>query len=148
MDIILNHMTGDSPGETIGTGGSTANTSELYYHVVPYRRQNFHKICSVNNYQDPANVRNCELVGLHDLDQSQEWVRDMMVRMMNDAVVAGVAGFRYVWLFMFLNRDAGILRSDRQSDEFLRSIIFLFFNMTHWFGIVGWEQDVLSQLGA
>ncbi|OXU24746.1 hypothetical protein TSAR_000075 [Trichomalopsis sarcophagae] len=93
VDILLNHMSGNHENAR-GTGGSKADTFELHYPGVPYNRTNFHKICSVNNYQDAENVRNCELVGLHDLDQSQEYVRDKIATMLNKAVDAGVAGFR------------------------------------------------------
>lgn len=40
-------------------------------------------------------VRNCELVGLKDLDQSNEHVRRMIVNFMNELIDLGVAGFRY-----------------------------------------------------
>lgn len=93
VDIILNHMSGDQP-TNLGTGGSTADTKNFYYPAVPYRRNNFNSKCDVNNYTDPKNVRNCQLVGLHDLDQSQDYVRNKMIDFMNSAIDAGVAGFR------------------------------------------------------
>lgn len=93
VDVILNHMSGNQP-TNLGTGGSTADTKHLYYPSVPYMSNNFHPKCEVNNYTNPENVRNCELVGLHDLDQSQEYVRNKMIDFMNAAIDAGVAGFR------------------------------------------------------
>lgn len=39
-------------------------------------------------------VRNCELVGLKDLNQADEHVRKMIVDFMNDLIDLGVAGFR------------------------------------------------------
>lgn len=95
VDILLNHMSGNHEN-AIGTAGSKANTSYYEYPVVPYKKEHFHKYCKVNNYQDANNVRNCELVGLHDLDQSQAYVRQKMVEMLNKAVDVGVAGFRFV----------------------------------------------------
>ncbi|XP_003494475.1 alpha-amylase [Bombus impatiens] len=93
VDAILNHMSGNL-NNAHGTGISRADTYHYEYYQVPYHAQHFHKPCSVNNYNDPQNVRNCELTGLHDLDQSQEYVRSKLVNFLNEAVDAGVAGFR------------------------------------------------------
>ncbi|OXU20962.1 hypothetical protein TSAR_005916 [Trichomalopsis sarcophagae] len=89
VDDLLNLMSRNHENAR-GTGGSKAKTFELHYRAVPYNRMNFYKVCGINNYQDPKNVRNCELVGLHDLDQSQEYVREKIVTMLNKAVDAGV----------------------------------------------------------
>ncbi|XP_077256834.1 alpha-amylase 4N-like [Temnothorax americanus] len=94
VDVVFNHMTGDHANAN-GTGGTTADTHVFSYPGVPYSQYDFHyPPCAINNYQDPANVRNCELVGLHDLDQSKEYVREKIVNFLNEAVDAGVAGFR------------------------------------------------------
>ncbi|XP_070169478.1 alpha-amylase 4N-like isoform X1 [Polyergus mexicanus] len=93
VDVVFNHMTGDHK-VTMGTGGSTANTFNFSYQAVPYTRVDFHTPCEINNYQNATNVRDCQLVGLHDLDQSKEFVREKIVDFMNDAIEAGVAGFR------------------------------------------------------
>ncbi|XP_076759059.1 alpha-amylase [Xylocopa sonorina] len=93
VDALLNHMSGNWQNAR-GTGGSVANTFNEDYPAVPYTAQNFHKPCAVNNYNDPTNVRNCELTGLHDLDQGQEYVRSKLVDFMNAAIDVGVAGFR------------------------------------------------------
>lgn len=39
----------------------------------------------------------CEVVGLHDLDQSNPYVVEKIVDFMNKAINAGVAGFRYTY---------------------------------------------------
>jgi hypothetical protein len=39
-------------------------------------------------------VRNCELVGLHDLNQGKEYVREKLIAFLNLLVNCGVAGFR------------------------------------------------------
>ncbi|XP_011639361.1 alpha-amylase-like isoform X2 [Pogonomyrmex barbatus] len=93
VDVVFNHMSGNW-NNARGTGGSTANTYDFSYPAVPYSRTDFHSPCEAKNYQDPGNVRNCELVGLHDLDQSKEWVRGKIVDFLNGAIDAGVAGFR------------------------------------------------------
>lgn len=96
VDVIMNHMSGDW-NDARGTGNSRANTYNFDYPQVPYTVKNFHPRCAVNNYNDPSNVRNCELVGLHDLDQSQEYVRSKLVDFLDDLVAVGVAGFRFVF---------------------------------------------------
>lgn len=93
VDVVFNHMTGDHDVAK-GTGGSTANTYDFSYPAVPYSKYDFHSPCAITNYQDPVNVRNCELLGLHDLDQSKEYVRKKIVNFLNEAIDAGVAGFR------------------------------------------------------
>lgn len=64
VDIVFNHMTGMS-GTVIGTGGSTANVDKLDYPGVPYGPTDFHYPCTINNYNDPNEVRNCRLVGMY-----------------------------------------------------------------------------------
>ncbi|XP_020281589.1 alpha-amylase 4N-like [Pseudomyrmex gracilis] len=93
VDVVFNHMTGTHE-TALGTGGSKANTHTLDYPAVPYTRNHFNSPCAITNYQDPVNVRNCELVGLHDLDQSKEYVREKIVNFLNSAINVGVAGFR------------------------------------------------------
>ncbi|XP_014482301.1 PREDICTED: alpha-amylase A [Dinoponera quadriceps] len=94
VDAVFNHMTGDFE-PALGTGGSTADTRNRLYYNVPYSSQDFHNPpCNVNNYNDPVNVRNCELVGLHDLNQTSENVRDTIIDFLNMAIDIGIAGFR------------------------------------------------------
>ncbi|XP_012251560.2 alpha-amylase A-like isoform X1 [Athalia rosae] len=93
VDILLNHMTQDH-SINIGTGGSTADPISREYYSVPYSRSDFHAPCSINDYQNATNVRNCELYSLHDLDQKNTHVRNEIVNLMNKLIEAGVAGFR------------------------------------------------------
>ncbi|XP_032674906.1 alpha-amylase-like [Odontomachus brunneus] len=94
VDAVLNHMTGDFK-QARGTGGSTADTYKRQYHDVPYSSEHFHNPpCGINNYNDPVNVRNCDLVGLHDLNQTSEYVRKIIIDFMNEAIDMGIAGFR------------------------------------------------------
>ncbi|KAK9871279.1 hypothetical protein WA026_011549 [Henosepilachna vigintioctopunctata] len=62
--------------------------------VVNHISEHFHKPCSINNYNDANEVRGCELVGLKDLDQGQEYVRGKIVEFLNRLIDLGVAGFR------------------------------------------------------
>ncbi|XP_015840636.2 alpha-amylase [Tribolium castaneum] len=91
VDTVINHMTG--MGGT-GTAGSQADRDGKNYPAVPYGSGDFHDSCTVNNYQDASNVRNCELVGLADLNQGSDYVRSKIIEYMNHLVDLGVAGFR------------------------------------------------------
>ncbi|KAF2888858.1 hypothetical protein ILUMI_17315, partial [Ignelater luminosus] len=92
-DVVINHMAADSPNP-IGTAGSTADPPNKQFPAVPYGPGDFHKTCAINDYNDPENVRNCELSGLKDLDQSKDWVRSKLIEYCNHLVDLGVAGFR------------------------------------------------------
>jgi len=93
-DLVINHMTGDVD-PAVGTGGAVANTTEFQYPQVPFTVENFHwPPCRVFNYNDPVDVRNCEVNGFHDLDHSKPYVRDKVVELMNHLIDLGVAGFR------------------------------------------------------
>lgn len=93
VDIVFNHMTGKQ-GKIIGTGGSTADTDKLYYPAIPFNATDFHHRCTIDNYNDPIQVRNCELVGLPDLNQTAPTVREKIIEFMNRLIELGVAGFR------------------------------------------------------
>ncbi|CAM6032043.1 unnamed protein product [Sphagnum compactum] len=93
VDVVFNHMTADSPS-VIGTAGSTADPVHRNYPAVPYSVYDFHPTCEIHDYNDPVQVRNCELVGLHDLNQTVPWVQDRIIDFLNDLVSKGVAGFR------------------------------------------------------
>lgn len=97
VDAVINHMTGEPP-ENIGTAGNTAVYREWYYPAVPYRAEHFnwpHCVIDGSDYvNDALRVRNCELVGLKDLNQANEHTRNMIVNFMNKLIDLGVAGFR------------------------------------------------------
>ncbi|KAJ7684471.1 alpha-amylase [Mycena polygramma] len=93
-DVVLNHMTAGS-----GKGFAGSSYTKYSYPAVPYTSSNFHycagtTAAGISNYNDPNNVRTCELVGLADLDQSQTAVRTKMAAFLNDLLSLGVAGFR------------------------------------------------------
>lgn len=92
VDMVINHMS--APGSSIGTGGSYADANARSYPAVPYGDNDFNYRCSINNYNNPTEVRNCELVGLPDLNQAIPWVRDRIVDLFNKLIGYGVAGFR------------------------------------------------------
>lgn len=78
----------------IGTGGSRANAGQRKYEAVPFSAEHFHKSCSIQDYNNRWEVRNCELVGLPDLDQANPYVRDKIADQLSRLVDMGVAGFR------------------------------------------------------
>lgn len=88
-------MAADQPNKTvIGTGGSTAIPTLRDYSAVPYNVSNFHPPCALVDYNNAYQVRNCELVGLHDLNQTEEDTRNKIVNYLNQLIDLGVAGFR------------------------------------------------------
>lgn len=94
-DVVFNHMAADQQNRTaVGTGGSTAIPDTRDYSAVPYNVTNFHPLCALVDYNDAYQVRNCELVGLHDLNQTVEDTRDKIVDFLNHLIDLGVAGFR------------------------------------------------------
>lgn len=101
-DVVFNHMCGGDAGVNYGTAGSYADAGNYNFPGVPYTRDQFNVpkgTCPsgdgvVNNYQDANNVRNCNLVGLLDLDTSLESVQQSAADYLNDLINIGVAGFR------------------------------------------------------
>ncbi|XP_041979083.1 alpha-amylase-like [Aricia agestis] len=94
-DVVINHMTGNAAAGSVGTGGSTADFDHYHYPAVPYVADNFHTPhCDINDYQNVSEVRKCQLVSLKDLNQSQEVVRNHIVKYLNHLIKLGVTGFR------------------------------------------------------
>ncbi|CRK93826.1 CLUMA_CG007353, isoform A [Clunio marinus] len=95
VDVVINHMAADQPSKTaVGTGGSNAKPDIRDYPFVPYNVTNFHPPCPLIDFNDRYQVRNCELVGLHDLNQTIEDTRNKIVGYLNHLIDLGVAGFR------------------------------------------------------
>ncbi|XP_076315335.1 alpha-amylase 1-like isoform X2 [Tachypleus tridentatus] len=97
VDVVLNHMS-SYMDEQISSGGSSFDPKVPWYESVPYgpRHFNSRRKCgtrsgNIENFQD---LRNCRLLTLNDLDQSEEYVRAKMVGYMNHLIELGVAGFR------------------------------------------------------
>lgn len=95
VDVVVNHMAAAQPTTpAVGTAGSEADPSTRDFPAVPFNKSDFHQSCSIQNYQDATQVRDCELVGLPDLDQSIWHVREKIIEFLNHLVDLGVAGFR------------------------------------------------------
>jgi alpha-amylase len=92
-DILLNHMSATTGP---GTGSSTgaANTTYLNFPAVPFTTQHFNPYCSLD-WNSQTSVRDCWLIGLPDLNQKNQHVRDMQVALLNHLIDLGVAGFRF-----------------------------------------------------
>lgn len=91
VDVVFNHMTGSAE---IGSAGSRANLATRDYFGVPYSNEHFNPRCDINNWSDVIQIRNCELLGLPDLNQGHEWVRTKIADFLNHLIDLGVAGFR------------------------------------------------------
>lgn len=95
VDVVFNHMAAPQPSSpAIGTGGSEADPSDRLYPAVPYNKSDFNAPCSIENYNDAKQVRNCELAGLPDLDQGRTDVREKIAEFLNHLIDLGVAGYR------------------------------------------------------
>lgn len=92
VDVILNHMSADS-SNPVGTAGNRADPTART-PAVPYSVTDFNTPCNISDSSNVYQVRNCELVGLRDLNQGVPFVRDRIVEFLDKLVEIGVAGFR------------------------------------------------------
>jgi alpha-amylase len=90
VDAVINHMT-NYPSPGVGSNG-TAYTKYNYPGL--YTESDFHSSCVVNNYQDAANVQDCELLSLPDLNTGVASVRAKIADYLIGLARAGVVGFR------------------------------------------------------
>lgn len=77
-----------------GTAGSQADPLARDFPAVSFNKSHFHQSCSIQNYSNATEVRDCELSSLPDLDQSNSDVRMQIINFMNHLLDLGVAGFR------------------------------------------------------
>ncbi len=89
-DAVINHMT-NYPSPGVGSNGT--NYSKYEYPGL-YTISDFHAPCSVTNYQDAANVQDCELLSLPDLNTGLASVRQKIAGYLVTLTRLGVAGFR------------------------------------------------------
>ncbi len=90
VDAVINHMT-NSPSPGVGSNG-TAYTKYEYPGL--YTRADFHTPCAITNYLDAANVQDCELFSLPDLNTGLASVRQKIAGYLLMLARIGVAGFR------------------------------------------------------
>ncbi|MEV6581718.1 carbohydrate-binding module family 20 domain-containing protein [Streptomyces sp. NPDC051582] len=88
-DSVINHM---AAGDGVGTGGSSYTK---YGYPGLYSGADMDDCrAAISNYQDRANVQNCELVQLADLDTGEDYVRGRIAGYLNDLLSLGVDGLR------------------------------------------------------
>ncbi|WP_330261846.1 carbohydrate-binding module family 20 domain-containing protein [Streptomyces sp. NBC_00539] len=88
-DSVINHM---AAGDGTGTGGSSYTK---YDYPGLYSGSDMDDCrATISNYTDRANVQNCELVQLADLDTGEDHVRGQIAGYLNDLLSLGVDGFR------------------------------------------------------
>lgn len=87
-DAVINHMTGGS-----GTG-SNGTVYTKYHYPGLYDVPDFHSPCTVTDYQNAANVQDCELFGLADLNTGSASVQQKIADYLVSLATIGVAGFR------------------------------------------------------
>jgi alpha-amylase len=90
VDAVINHMT-NFPSPGIGSNG-TAYTKYNYPGL--YTPADFHTPCALNDYQSAANVQDCELFSLPDLNTASPSVRQKIADYLLMLARLGVAGFR------------------------------------------------------
>ncbi|WP_327346313.1 alpha-amylase family protein [Streptomyces europaeiscabiei] len=89
VDTVINHM---SAGSGAGTGGSSYTK---YNYPGLYSSFDFDDCtATISDYTNRANVQNCELVTLADLDTGEDYVRSAVAGYMNSLLGYGVDGFR------------------------------------------------------
>ena len=91
-DAVINHM---ANGSGTGTAGSPYSSGSLSYPI--YSSNDFHTPCGINPEDygtDAWRVRNCQLVGLPDLDTADNYVQDTIAGYLNQLASLGVAGVR------------------------------------------------------
>ena len=100
IDTIMNHMTA-SRGIGKGTAGTPYDSDNYSYPGAGIKKSHFNSKLKcgtedggIHVFDDFWESRNCELVGLHDLDQSHPHVKEVIKSHLNELIDMGVAGFR------------------------------------------------------
>ncbi|MFG2333686.1 carbohydrate-binding module family 20 domain-containing protein [Streptomyces sp. NPDC048604] len=88
-DSVINHMANASGTGTGGTSFSKYDYPGLYSGADMDDCRS-----TIGGYTNRAEVQNCELVGLPDLDTGEDWVRGRIAGYLNDLLSLGVDGFR------------------------------------------------------
>ncbi|WP_428964181.1 carbohydrate-binding module family 20 domain-containing protein [Micromonospora fluostatini] len=101
VDMVLNHMTGTG---SVGSGPGSAGTVYSKYEYPnlfndgsgdSYRYADFGPCYrTISNWGNKAEVQDCELLALADLNTADPEVRRKVAKYMNSVIDLGVAGFR------------------------------------------------------
>jgi alpha-amylase len=89
VDAVINHMAARDRGT-----GSNGTAFTKYEYPGLYSRADFHEPCIITDYQNVANVQDCELVGLSDLRTDMPAVQQKIADYLVALARLGVAGFR------------------------------------------------------
>jgi alpha-amylase len=90
VDAVINHMT-NYPSPGVGSNGTAYSK---YSYPGLYSTGDFHTPCALDNYQSAANVQDCELLSLPDLNTGLASVRQKVADYLIALSRMGVAGFR------------------------------------------------------
>ncbi|MGD8278632.1 MAG: alpha-amylase family protein, partial [Gemmatimonadota bacterium] len=90
VDAVINHMT-NYPSPGVGSNGTAYSK---YEYPGLYSPSDFHTPCVVNDYSSAANVQECELFSLPDLNTGLESVRQTIAEYLIMLARLGVEGFR------------------------------------------------------
>lgn len=90
VEVVLNHMAFGR--DIVGTGGSLANGEMLTYPAVKYNASDFHKPCDIEDFANADQIRECQLLGMPDLNQGREFVQSAQVDFLNKLIGMGVTG--------------------------------------------------------
>src|SRR5881628_136517 len=90
VDAVINHMT-NYPSPGVGSNGTSYSK---YDYPGLYSSADFHTPCAVTDYQSAANVQDCELLSLPDLNTGLASVRQKIADYLLMLARLGVAGFR------------------------------------------------------
>lgn len=90
VDAVINHMT-NFPSPGVGSNGTSYSK---YDYPGLYTQADFHTPCALNDYQSAANVQDCELFSLPDLNTGLVTVRQKIAGYLLMLARLGVAGFR------------------------------------------------------
>ncbi len=89
-DAVINHMT-NYPSPGVGSNGTAYSK---YSYPGLYAPADFHTPCTITDYTNAANVQDCELLSLPDLDTELPYVRTTLAGYLIKLARLGVAGFR------------------------------------------------------
>lgn len=90
VDAVINHMT-NFPSPGVGSNGTSYTK---YNYPGLWTQADFHSSCTVTNYQSAANVQDCELLSLPDLNTGSPTVRQKLADYLVSLGRMGVTGYR------------------------------------------------------
>ena len=90
VDAVINHMT-NSPSPGVGSNGTSYTK---YEYPGLYTVSDFHTPCALTDYSNAANVQDCELLGLPDLNTGSATVRQKIANYLIALARMDVAGYR------------------------------------------------------